>query len=439
MPTTPITLTPLGGLPYVVTKGHLVTLARGPWVLDLELDANSVAQLGMPSGKVTVLFGGVPMVGTIDPTSSGSFGPVGMVRVVAGAGAWSSSAPKQQWHADNGVLSTLVYTAVASAIGEQLVDLAPATLGVDVATSGNDPAMSVFRDANWYVDLTGTTFVGPRPPAIPDPSFVLREWDPVHQKATFACDTLVLPGTPLIDPRFNLQTFTVQNVEQIFDSNGSTGWAWANASPASLIIDDLKAAALYWTRATYLRVYRYRLVQYQGNGPAGGPSRMALQSATPGTGMPDMLPIAPWSGVAGVVSQLAPSQEVLVVFEDANPSLPRVIGYSLVASGTEPVGAVSSLPLSTTIDAKTELDVGPTVPLVKIAGGTDFLVLATPYAGMLSALEAFAAAVTAAGTPPPTDLAHVIAAIAAYTTAATNLTSALAALPPAATVKTKAT
>jgi hypothetical protein len=226
--------------------------------------------------------------------------------------------------------------------------------------------------------VTGTTYVGARPPAVPDPSLVLRDWDPTHQKLTFSCDTLLLPGTPLVDPRFGTQLFTVYNVEQIFDAGGSTGWAWASSTvpvpgswsplpppPSTTIVDDLKAATLHWTRASLLRAYRYRLVQYQGNGPAGGPPRMALQAVTPTAGVPDVLPVTPWSGVAGVVSELAASQEVLVVFENADPTLPRVLSYSIVAVDGQPLG----LPISTTIDAQNKLALGPTVPDVEIAGG----------------------------------------------------------------------
>ena len=427
MATKPITLTPVGGAPYSVVKGHLVHLCRGAWVLDVELGADSLQQNGPPSGKCVVVFGGVAMQGTIDPDSSGTFGPTGRVRIVAGAGGWSNNPPAQDWHADNGVLSTIVYQSVAAAVGETLVDIVPVPLGVDVVCSSDEPASAVFRDKPWFVDVMGITFAGSRPPAVADPSLVIRDWDPVHQMATFSCDSLLLPNTPLIDPRLN-GVFTAYNVEQVFDANGSTGWAWA-ASPAlpgsepTLIIDELKAAVLGWTRAAFLRTYRYRLITYQGNGPGGGPPRMALQAVTLSAGVPNILPIAPWSGVAGVVSTLAPSQEVLVVFENADPTLPRVVGFSLIAGGGQALG----LPLTTTMDAQVEIDVGPTVPLVKLAGGSDSLVLATPYADLLSALGTLATSLGSA------------ASIANVAAAGTALHGALGALPPAPTVKTKAT
>jgi hypothetical protein len=140
MPATPITLTPVGGAPYGVIKGHLLMLYTGPWILDVELNADDVSQLGMPSGRCTVLFGGVPMVGTIDPSSSGTWGPTAKARVVAGGNGWSTTPPAQDWHADNGVLSTTVYEATAGVVGETLVDLVPSVLGVDFVRAGNPPA-----------------------------------------------------------------------------------------------------------------------------------------------------------------------------------------------------------------------------------------------------------------------------------------------------------
>jgi hypothetical protein len=459
MPTAPITLTPVGGPPYAVVSGHLVMLYKGAWILDVELSADSVQTFGVPSGKCVVVFGGMPMTGTIDPNSSGAFGPTARVRVVAGANGWSTYPtstvlPTNDFHSDAGLSSTLVYQAVGAAVGETVVDLAPATLGLDYVVSRTDPAMSIFGDDPWFVDTLGITNHGPRLPAVADLSLVIRDFDPVEQKVTFACDTLLLPGTILVDPRFGVgSTYTVANVEQIFDGQGSTGWAWANTSPVSVIADDLKAATLYWTRASYLRVYRYNLVLYQGDGPGGGPTRMALQAVTPTVGVPDIItPIAPWSGVAGVVSMLAPGQQVLVVFENADPTLPRVIGYSLLATGGQPLG----LPLSTQVDASVELEVGITCPVVKVgeqavtvdvgalstvalalAGGKDFLVLATPYAALLSALSTFSGTVSTI--TPPTTLPEVVTAFGTLLTAATTLSSALGSLPPAPTTITKAT
>lgn len=430
-------------------------LYKGTWILDLELSSDDVALLGMPSGKCVATFGGVPMTGTIDPSSSGSFGPTGMVRVVGGGNGWSAPPLPQDLHSDAGLLSTPIYAATATSVGEVMGgDLAPALLGVDFVVSGSNPAMQVFGDDPWWVDLLGLTWHGPRPPAVPDPSLIVREYDPVHSKVTFSCDTLLLPGTPMVDPylRFGAQLLVVQNVEQVFGPEGSVGWAWcgppsipgvASTEPTSLIADELKAATLYWTRAGFLRVYRYRLVLYQGDGPGGGPPRMALQAVTLTAGIPALLPVAPFSGVAGVVSELAPSQEVLVVFENADPSLPRVIGYGLTAT----LGAPLGLPLSTTHDATTELDFGVTCPLVRVgqaavsvglgpAATQQPLMTAEAQAALVAFLQVVLAGAPPA-TPPLTSPAQVMA-WANLVLAAAGVAATALGLPTAATLVTKA-
>jgi hypothetical protein len=441
VPTSPIVLVGAGGT-YSCVSGRLVMLAKGPWVLDLDISADSLTVQPLPSGKVVVTFGGVPMNGTVDAKTSGSFGPTGKVRVIGGGNGWST-APKipQDFHSDTGLTTTVVYTAVGGSVGEVLEDDAPKVLGTDFIVSTAYPASMIFGDDPWYVDLVGVTHHGPRPPAVPDPSLVLREFDPVMQKVTFSCDTVLLPGTPVVDPygRFGTQTLVVQNVEQTFDGAGSVGSAWCgppslpgiSAGPASLIADDLKAATLVWTRAGFLRSYRYRLTVYSGPAPTGGPNRMQLQAVTPTPGIPFLIPITPWSGVAGVVSTLAPGQEVLVTFENADPTIPHVVCYSTASTDGTPLGR----PLKTTMDAVTELDIGPTclvtnvgaTGLVNLAGGAGALVLAVPYGLALAALETFAHSLGAA-----TSIGQIAAA-------GTALASALHALPTPATIKTKAT
>jgi hypothetical protein len=430
----------------------------GTWIVDVMISADSLLTLPLPKGPCVLLFGGVPMQGTIDAGSSGTFGPTGRVRVIGGGNGWGQNPtiltlPSNDFHSDGGLVSTTVFSAVALAMKEKLVDLKPRVLGTDFVVSYNNPAMQVFGDDAWFVDVTGTTYHGPRLPSIADLSLVITDFEPVSRKITFSCNTLLIPGTPMVDARFGTQTFLAYNVEQIFDDQGSTGWAWLSTpplpglpltAPTSIIVDELKAATLYWTRAGFLRVYRYNLVVYAGDGPAGGPSRMALQAATITPGIPTLIPLQPWSGVAGVVSMLAPGQQVLVVFENADPSLPRVISYSLVAQGGQPLG----LPLQTQHDASVELDFGLTCPLVNIgkmaamvniAGGTDFLVKATEYAAALAAIEAAGNAMQAAVTPPPVTLLQVAASCVALGAAGQAMATALAGIPLAATLITKAT
>jgi hypothetical protein len=356
---TPITLTPVGGPSYSIVSARLLHFFKGAWIVDAEIASASLQRFGMPAGKVVIVLGGIPMTGTIDPGSSGVFGPTARARIVAGGGGWDQAVAAQDWHFDSGVLSTTVYQATGALVGEVVVDELPTAFNIDFVRGGLDAASAVFRDNLWWLDTTGITHVGVRPPGIPDTSLVIRDFDPVAQRVTFSCESLLLPNTPLVDARFKGVGPTVYDVEQVFDGEGSIGWAWSAPKASSPLLEDLKSAVLHFSRATFLRQYRYRLVVYQGTAPTGGPERMALQAVTPTAGVPDVLPLTPWSGLAGAVAELSPSQEVLVVFENADPTLPRVVSYS-------PLG----IPQAITIDAVREIDIGPSVQeSLKLAGG----------------------------------------------------------------------
>jgi hypothetical protein len=405
--TSPLTLaTPAAS--WQLLSAHLYHFAQGAWIADLEIDPASIASSGLPSGRVTATVGGVPLSGTIDARNSGTWGPTGKVRVVAGGNGWDQVVPRQDFHNDATITSTQIYQSTAAVIGETVNDLTPAVLGIDFVRSGSPgagPASRVFRDLPWWVSVTGVTNIGPRPSSTPDASLVIQSWDPIEQKITFSCDTLLYPATALSDSRFGSSSPTVYDVEQVFDSQGSTGWAWSTSAPCSQLVADLKSACLEWTRAAQLRTYRYRLIQYQG-------ARAALQAVNPIAGMPDLIPLAQWSGLPGSTITMAPSQEVLVAFENADPTLPRIVSYN--GQGT---------PIAMVLDAQTSFAVGPSAAAVAIAGGANALVPAPWASALITALTTFASGLT------PTTLA---AQASAFVTE-------LGTLGPSATTKTKAT
>ncbi len=393
MATSPLSLTPAGGKPITVLDVRLWHPYQGMWIADCRLDPLGITT-GLPTGRVSLVVGGVTMTGTVDTQNSGAFGPTGSVRVVAGGGAWNQTVPRQDFHADNGVLSTTVYNATASLLGETVQDLAPTILGNGFARNGTSPAWHIFQDRPWWLDVTGITNVGARPTSTPDSSFVLHEFDPTQGMVSFSCDTLLLPGTTITDSRFKTPV-TVYDVEQVYDARGSHGWAWTTSQPCSQFVSDLKAATLEWTRAPYLRVYRYNFVRYTGSF-AGGPNRMSLQAVNPTVGIPDVLPVAPWTGLPGASAEMEQG-EVLVAFTEASPSLPVIVGYSLI-----------NLPLTSTVDAQNQVNIGPSAGSVQLAGGGTAVALSSPYLDSL--ISAMVAAVNAAspGLPAAAALAAAI-------------------------------
>ena len=265
MATSPITL---NGLRVTTAKVYVFTI--GNWVVEAVLDIASPKQL--PTGKATLTIGGQTLLGTIDPNFSGTFGPAARVRIVGGGGAWDSSPPAQDFHSDSGLSLSTPQSATAGAVGEVLSPSAQTNIGPDYIRSGG-PASRVFDDAPWYVDFSGVTHIGTRPSTTPDSSLFIQDFNPLLGSVSFSCDVILVPGTAITDPRFNGTTFTAGDVEQIFDSSGSKGETSVNASQ---LVIALKNAAIEWTRAAYLRAYRYRLILYQNweyGSPGGYPWR----------------------------------------------------------------------------------------------------------------------------------------------------------------------
>lgn len=375
---------------------------RGVWMVDAQLDPD-VVQTVQTFGPASALIGGSTLTGVIDPRGSGTFVAGAAVRVLGGAGGWDKTVPSLHFHNDAGLLSSTIYNATAATVLETVVDAIPVVLGIDYMRPAG-PASRVFGDNDWWVDLLGTTHTGPRPPAVADPTLTVLNWDPVQQRAELTCDALVLPGTPLVDTRFNGVTPIVRDVEQTFDAHGSRILAWCAQNPASRLLSALTSMVRELGKTATLKVYRYRLVL------EGADKRITLQAVNPTAGMPAAtLPLSVWPGMQGDSADYNTiGAEVLVHFVEGpagTPSQPVVLGFS-----------PGIIPTDRTVDAQGLVKIGPSAAAVELAGGTEPLVLAPWATGLVGALEALATALSGFG-----PLASAGAA----------LTTALGALPPA--------
>lgn len=408
-----------------VVSMRVVNPWRGVPFIDVDLDPD-IAATAPSSGPAVIVVGAPPstpiitLLGVIDPLAAGVFVATARVRVLAGKGGWSKTVPAQHFNDPAGALtSTVVRNATAALVLEQVVDAVPTLYGTDYARS-NGRASRVLDGVDWWVDLvTGVTTVAPvRPPVPPDLSLEILSFDPLTQVAELTCDTLIVPGTILADPfRLGPVPLIVRSVEQHFDASGSH----AKASCSTNTVDRLQAAlrtmVAEFGELAGVRTYRYRFVS-QGETPA-----LAVLQAVdrdPLTGlpatMPDLIPCPEWTGVAGCSSLLPDALEVLVQFVGNDPTSPRVIGYSTL-----------TLPLQVTVDATVAVNIGTTAPSTIIGDPVAATPLArAPYAtGVAAALAAFASSLSTATDP-------------VVTGAAATLGTAIGALPPAATLTTKA-
>ena len=388
---------------------------RGVWLLDLDLDPDVVA-LAPSSGKVTVTvtIGAAPvgtLSGTIDPRGSGSFIEFRQLRVLGGGAGWDQVVKPQHFHSDGLLRDVDVYTTTGVTVGEVVNVPIPSPLASDFVRSAG-PASQIFAGLDWWVDLMGVTQVASRLPAVPDATLELMTWDPTTEVAELACQGLVLPGTPISDPRIPNGPVIVRDVEQIFDADGSRVTAWCGVSPVGQFMNDLKSLVTEMSGRRFLETYLYRIALQNQDG------RLQLQAVHRTDGVPDLVPLAPWTGVAGASVKYKLGTLVRVAFLRGDPSQPLVDLYG-----------PGDPPLETTVDATVAVHIGPDAVAVDLAGGETALVPAPWAADLATALIAFADALNLAAVGPLAPLGAVSAA----------LQTALGALPPGATTKTTAT
>jgi hypothetical protein len=382
---------------------------RGAWVAELELDIADPSLAPAAGTRVTITIsppGGSPatLLGTVDPRGSGPFVQFYYLRVVGGGAGWDQPVPAQAFDSDGGVTDVRVYGTTATAVGESISVQTPTILGNHFERSAG-PASRVLEGVQWWVDpASGVTFVGTRAPATPDATLVLLSWDPLRESATIVCDTLVLPGTVVTDERIPNGPITVRDVEQRFDASGSHVTAWCGTSPVTQLANDLRSMVLEFSGVKYCSAKLYRVTQQGSDG------RLQLQAVHPAEGFPDTLPITIY-GPPGFSAKVVPGSICLVEFLYGDPTQPVVRDFA------------PTTPLESTVDASAIVHVGPSAARVQLAGGT-LPVIPSPWGGgIVAALGA---------------LATSLSAYAPLAPAGAALTTALAALPPGATVKTVA-
>jgi hypothetical protein len=409
----PISLAPG---PVRVVSMRLLLPFIGVWLAELELDPAQV-DLAPTSGKVTITVGEptpiLTLTGTIDPRGSGAFVGVVRLRVLGGAAGWDQTVAPQHFHSDAGILSTRVYAGTAQGVGETANVLAPTSLGPDFVRAAG-PASRVLEGETWWVDFAGVTQIGARPTPTADPSLTLITWDPTIQSGELTCDTAVLPGTVITDARIPGGSVTVRDVEQHFDAQGSRVTVWCAQAGTTQLMNDLRAMVVEFSGRKFLQTHLYRIVSQNDDG------RLQLQAVHKTAGIPDTLPIAPWTGLSGAKVKYGSGSLgslVRLAFLEGDPGQPIVDSYQ-----------PGITPRETTVDAIVALHLGPSVAAVDLAGGGTALVVAPWAAALASALETFANAVNTAAVGPLAPLAAPASALA----------TAVGSLPAPATTKVTA-
>lgn len=316
-------------------EGHEVTEAtvhigsRGPWFAEVYL-----AEAPELAGRVTLSLGALELVGTIDPRHSGTHGAQRRLRLVAGGGGWATLLEAKAYHNVAGVRAKTIAQDAARAAGETLADdddhpFEPADerVGVDyVRQSG--PASRVLEDViggvAWWVDGDGRTHVGERvPPATQAGDYQVLDFDPQTRLASLAVDDLrtVGIGSVLDDGLDEAQT--VRELELRVTSESVRVIAWCGEGNDGRLAGLLRSIIERRTDRKLFGLWRYRIVVTVGD-------RLALQLVRrrERTGLPDILPISVWPGIAGAHAEPTPGAEVLVQFIEGDRAQPIVTHFA---------------------------------------------------------------------------------------------------------------
>lgn len=311
----------VGGVEII--SGDVVIPYSGAWFADLMFAAPLEA-----TGRVTIEIGSMRLVGTVDPVASGTRGEQSFARIVAGAGGWATLVTPQHYHADNGVRALLIAQDAARIAGETLGTFTPSadTVGIDYARQVG-PASRVLDascgSASWWVDFDGVTQVGTRATsAAPAASYELIEYDPRQRIATLALDDISLVGvgsvlTDALDTPQTVRDVTLRLSEETVRVIAWTGEPAHTRGRLAGIVEAVIESILD-RRAYGLR--KCRVIRVASD-------RVEVQPVRASMGLPEMLPISMWPGVAGIHATLTPGSEVLVQFVDGDRSQPVITHY----------------------------------------------------------------------------------------------------------------
>lgn len=307
------------------TRAVLLVANIGPWIA--EVDFNDAPDV---SGAVTLKIGTLTLSGTVVPEQDGTFGASRRSRIVGGAGGWRKAVVAKAYHSDAGVKAKVVAEDAAREVGETLGGYVPLAdrLGVDYVRQAG-PASRTLEDSigvsvAWWVDYAGVTQVGPRPTTlVPASAYELLAYDPRARVATLNVTdpTAVVVGSELSERLDSVQTVREFELRVDADKIRIKAWMGGGEGEAGRLAALLRGIVKRATDGQVQGKYRYRVVRMAVDG------RVELQAVRRVVGLPDILPVSQWPGVAGVHAELTPGAVVLVEFIEGDRTLPIITHY----------------------------------------------------------------------------------------------------------------
>ncbi|MBA3841095.1 MAG: hypothetical protein H0X39_00470 [Actinobacteria bacterium] len=304
-----------------LTAVNLTVSNNGPWIADVDFEAEPSV-----SGRVKLVIGSLVAFGTV---SSGTFGAQTKARIVGGAGGWGTTLGGKSYANDAGIKALTIAQDAARAAGETIGDFVPTSERVGRAfvrdAGPGSRALEVAAGgAAWWVDYAGVTNVGPRPAVPLDAgAYQVLAYDPRDQIVTLGMDdpAEIQIGSVLTE-RLD-RPVTVRQLEIVVTAGELRVLAWCGGSETGYgqLAGLLKTIAQRSTDQRLFGAYRYRVVRMVAD-------RVELQAVRRAAGLPDLLPVSVWPGIAGVHAVLTPGSECLVSFIEGDRTQPYLCAFA---------------------------------------------------------------------------------------------------------------
>jgi hypothetical protein len=297
----------------------------GPWWADVVLEH---AAAGL-AGAAELVINGTTLVGTIDPLRNGTHGEQRHCRVVAGRGGWAKLLERQGYHNDAQVKTRRVADDAARAAGETIGTFTPAkaTFASNYAREAGAASIALDDAASggiWWVGYDGLTHVSTARPTTTAPAdaYEVQEYNPLTKVLTLGVTGLTVGVGSIISERLDapetIRSFTLRMTGDKLTMQAVCGEPRTTNAIERLftvIVERLIQRRL-------LGKWRYRVVSMGADG------RVNVQAVAKSSGVPDLLTIEQWPGVAGAHAELTNGAIVAVEFLEGRRDLPAITGFA---------------------------------------------------------------------------------------------------------------
>jgi hypothetical protein len=240
-------------------------------------------------------------------------------RVVAGAGGWGSEIPSRAYANDAGLQISRLIADVASEAGEPAPVSPPdTTLGPHFVRPAlpASVALNLLAPRAWYARPDGVVAFGARP-ALAASTLPITERNPQSRSVTVALTDSAAGLLPGVATEYG----AASDVEFELGADGIRARLYAApAAPSRRVAALARLLAAHDPGARFRGMFEYRVVTQVGE-------RLNLQPVRSRASLPDLARVPVRAGVPGVKATHAPGSKVLVVFLDADPSRPAVVGF----------------------------------------------------------------------------------------------------------------